>query len=203
MLFRSSENASHPVLTAVGAVMPTTYKATKYDSKTGRNIEQDKDLDVRLLLNHNTYEIDGKKHISLSDMDTMDMVDRIADLYSQGMNGTVDVEKDPWVFLIQANLQVAPIMLYLFKAGVPVREALYFIAQPLVREYVRNQKIIGGAYGLMTGKAAPDITMVKYKAAKQVIGENARPLIESKLIDPDGGFITDTVNVRYTTESNG
>ena len=212
----ANENSAHPVLTSVGAAMPVSYQAAVWDqgqqkyievtdlNREALNVPDNKLINykTRLKLNHNTVNLadrDGKvkPHISLSDIDTSDFVNRIADMYSHAMNGTVDVEKDPWVFLIQSNLQVAPVLFYLFKAGVPVEEAVYFVSNPMIREYVKQQKRIGATYapltgyGLEKGKEA----MLKYRAALNTIQSNAKYNIESKLLDKDNKFTTDVVTV--------
>jgi exodeoxyribonuclease-5 len=198
----ANDNSFHPVLTAAGAEMPATYKSTIFDDKKRKLVEQNVDLLMRLLLNHNTVKnAKGETVISLSDIDTKDLENKIADLYSQAMNGTVDVEKDPWIFLIQANVQVAPVLFYLFKAGVPIEEAVYFVSQPLVREYAKRQKIIGGAYAAITNQAPPETSMIRWRAAKDVLIKNAVFNIEKKVTNLDGtGFKTDvlkTVSERF------
>ena len=93
-----------------------------------------------ILLNHN--KIDG--HISLSH--TMDANTdpkkrhSIADVVSQMINGWVDVAKDAWIFNIQGNKEVTPVLMFMVQAGVPIEDAVYFVSNPLVREYVKEQR---------------------------------------------------------------
>ena len=124
-----------------------------------------------LWLNHNTTTVDGKEVISLSNRFDVDNTVKIADVFSQLINGWVDVEKDPWVFFIQGNYEVAPTLLYLLKTGVPVEEAIYFVSNPLVREYVKEQKIAKSTFAELLNKKPDSVNFVKTQAAGSVIGK--------------------------------
>jgi len=128
------ENTFNSVFNYVGAKMPKSYSVQIKDDKY--------ELDVNMFLKHN--EIDGA--ISLSGLYDANGENKISDIISQMINGWVDVEKDAWVFFIQGNYEVAPVLLNLVKAGVPVKEAIYFVSQPLVREYVKEQRILKSAF---------------------------------------------------------
>lgn len=124
-------NALHPVLNTLGAAMPKTYT---YKKQKGRK--------SRVLLPVNKTE-DGR--ISLSDITTVDG-DLISELYSQLMNGSVDVEKDAWIFFIQGNEEMIGLMAMLLKSGVPREHAIKFLSQPLVREYAKEQRLLKSSY---------------------------------------------------------
>jgi hypothetical protein len=124
-------NALHPVLNTLGAAMPKTYT---YKKQKGRQ--------SRVLLPVNKTE-DGR--ISLSDITTVDG-DLISELYSQLMNGSVDVEKDAWIFFIQGNEEMIGLMAMLLKSGVPREHAIKFLSQPLVREYAKEQRLLKSSY---------------------------------------------------------
>jgi hypothetical protein len=157
------ENALHPVLNSIGASLPATYQNPVFDEALQRNVDSKKTNKTRLLLPHN--KING--NISLSGTDTADGLDNIGDLFSQMMNGAVDVEKNPWIFFIQGNYEIAPMITFLLKAGVPKEHAIMFVSNPLVREYAKQQRIIKGAYAKMTGIIDENFpeTMSKYQAA--------------------------------------
>jgi predicted NAD-dependent protein-ADP-ribosyltransferase YbiA (DUF1768 family) len=124
-------NALHPVLNTLGAAMPKTYT---YKKQKGR--------ESRILLPHNKTK-DGR--ISLSDITTVDG-DLISELYSQLMNGSVDVEKNAWIFFIQGNEEMIGLMAMLFKSGVTREYAIKFLSQPLVREYAKEQRLLKSSY---------------------------------------------------------
>jgi len=176
------ENALHPVLNSIGASLPATYQNPVFDEALQRNIDGKQTNDTRLLLPHNKTT---EGNVSLSGTDTADGLDNIGDLFSQMMNGAVDVEKNPWIFFIQGNYEIAPMITFLLKAGVPKEHAIMFVSNPLVREYAKQQRIIKGAYAKMTGKIDENFpeTMSKYQAAVnalETVGVNGRRLVSSK-----------------------
>jgi hypothetical protein len=161
------ENALHPLYTALGAALPKTYYGSVKNKRT-KKYEDDKSIiyDMRLLLDHNKTE-DGR--ISLSGINSVDGQDKIADLFSHLMNGSVDVEKDAWIFFIQANKELIPMLLNLLKAGVPKRQAVYFISQPLVKEYANQQRLYASTYANLTGKETLPDENAKYNALQATL----------------------------------
>jgi hypothetical protein len=158
------ENSLHPIFNSIGASLPATYKNSVFDQKLGRYVDGNIDYDTRLLLPHNKTE-DGR--ISLSGTDSVDGMDNIGELFSQMMNGAVDVEKDAWIFFIQGNYEITPMITFLLKAGVPKEHAILFVSNPIVREYAKQQRLIKSAYSKLTGTIPEDFmsTMGKYQAA--------------------------------------
>ena len=158
------ENSLHPVMNSIGASLPKTYKNLNYSNSLGKNIEGTINYNVRLFLPHNKTE-DGR--VSLSGVNTADGLDNIGELYSQMMNGAVDVEKDPWIFFMQGNYEITPMITFLLKAGVPREHAIYFVSNPIVREYARQQRSLKSAYARVTGRIEENFpsTRIKYQAA--------------------------------------
>ena len=163
------ENALHPVMTSLGAALPKTYKHQIWDNdnKVYKELEN-VEYEMRLLLDHNKTK-DGR--ISLSGINSVDGKDKIADLFSHLMNGAVDVEKDAWIFFIQANKEIVPVLLSLLKAGVPKKEAVYFVSQPLVKEYARQQRSVKSAYAGITGNGVDSPSFIKYKALQNTLAQ--------------------------------
>ena len=169
------ENALHPVFNQIGMSLPKTYKNQIFDKKTNKYIDdtskikgKEKEPNLyRLLLPHN--KIDGG--ISLSGIDSVDGQDNIADIFSQMMNGAVDAEKNPWIFFMQGNYETIPMITFLIKAGVPREHAIYFVSNPLVRAYAKEQQKIKSAYSkiykVVDEKHKDAFT--KFKAAENVI----------------------------------
>jgi len=93
------ENTFNVLLNSIGAYMPNSYAAKDYIKN------------VNLHLRHNTIDVKGEKRISLSNQYDVDNVNKVADIYSQAMNGWVDVEKDAWIFFIQGNYEVSNIII--------------------------------------------------------------------------------------------
>ncbi len=160
------KNALHPVYTSLGAKMPLKYKE-QIKTGVGTNVAEGSiEYDMRLLLNHNKTP---EGNISLSGLYSADGLDKISDLYSQMMNGLVDVEKDAWIFFIQGNIETIPILTYLLKAGVPKEEAILFVSQPLMRDYAKQKKLLNSTYGSITGISPESAFFVNYQAAQTVL----------------------------------
>lgn len=151
------ENTFNVIMNSLGAYMPDEYTLKKELRKSN------------MRLRNNKMTVDGKEVISMSDLYDVDGINKIGDVISQMMNGWVDVEKDAWIFFIQGNYEVAPTLLYLVKAGVPVKEAIYFVSNPLVREYVDEQRLAKSTFADVLNKKPDSPGLVKYKAASEVI----------------------------------
>ena len=193
----ANENAFSPLFNSIGAKMPLTYKDAYYDQTTNKwmDIEGGKNFKTRLLLLHNKFKTG---EISLSDINSFDSINKIADVFSQGMNGWVDVEKDEWIFYIQGNLEISPVMLYLLKAGVPVRDAIMFVSNPLIREYAEKQRMYKGTYAQLMGVAPDKPQYAQYQASKTVIEPAIRAYINREVnkikISPE---TDDSVIIKY------
>ena len=74
--------------------------------------------------------------ISLSDLRDAEGKHSISDVINQLINGWVDIAAEAWVFDIQADKELAPMLLFLAQAGVPVKDAVYFISNPIIKKYV-------------------------------------------------------------------
>jgi hypothetical protein len=162
------ENSLHPVMNSIGLSLPKTYKNLEFDQDLNRNKEGTTDFEMRLFLPHNKTE-DGR--ISLSGVDTVDGLDNIGEMFSQMMNGAVDVEKNPWIFFIQGNYEMIPMITFLLKAGVPRKQAIYFVSNPIVREYAKEQRKLKSAYAKITGTVEENFgkSFVKYTAATNAL----------------------------------
>ena len=154
------ENTFNVVFNSLGAVMPAVYKHS--DEEINR---------VSFLgLRHNKTMKDGQEVISISNQYDVDGNNKVADVINQLMNGWVDVEKDAWVFFVQGNYEVAPILLYLLKAGVSFKEAVYFVSQPLVRDYVKQKRLAASTFAEPLRKD-PGFQGANFKAASNVIAK--------------------------------
>jgi len=153
------ENTFNIIMNTLGAYMPDEYIISKVPRKSN------------MRLRHNTMTRNDKEVISMSDLYDVEGTNKISDVISQMMNGWVDVEKDAWIFFIQGNYEVAPTLLYLVKAGVPVKEAIYFVSNPLVREYVDEQRLAKSTFADVLNKKPKSPGLAKYKAASEVIGK--------------------------------
>jgi hypothetical protein len=161
------ENTFNILFNSLGAKMPQYYMQKFFDGTTELR-------ESRMFLKHNIMKVkdeNGKDqdHISLSHKFDADNINKISDIYSQAINGWVDVEKDAWIFFIQGNYEVAPVLLYLIKAGVPAKEAIFFVSQPLVLEYVKEQRLAKSTFSDTIGKKPAQPQFAKAQASKEVI----------------------------------
>jgi hypothetical protein len=101
----------------------------KYYQAVRKNFRRQK-----IFLPHNT--IDG--NISLSHSTSKGSNQSISGVINQMINGWVDVARGAWIFNVQGNKEVAPTLLFMIQAGVPVDTAVYFVSNPLVKEYVNQ-----------------------------------------------------------------
>lgn len=97
---------------------------------------------VTVMLPHNTVSIDEQTFISISAIkDTIGKY--ISDKISSYINGYVDVAKDAFIVELGASINVARIYMFLEKIGVPTRDVIMFMNQPIIRDYLRILSIKG------------------------------------------------------------
>lgn len=107
--------------------------------RIAKAVPQDKKFlgDGDILLNHNEVEVGGKKFPSISNiLDTVGQY--ISDKISAYMNGFVDISKDTFIVELGATPQLAGTFLFLERIGVPTKTVVYFMNQPIVREYLKD-----------------------------------------------------------------
>jgi hypothetical protein len=151
------------ILNRVGAYLNQTYTFldNKGKKKTAKN---------RILLKHNKSD----KKISLSDLKSEDAAHYISDVISQLMNGWVDIEKDAWVFDMNAIYELSPVLLYMLQAGVNVETAAYFLSQPMIRDYISTYRVLTGMYSKSldtTEDSGKGAGFLKYKAKNYIINK--------------------------------
>jgi hypothetical protein len=94
-----------------------------------------KDGTITMVLPHNTIDVNGVKHISLSGR--LDQDGKfISDKLSMYANAFVDVANDPYIFKIIYNERLVSTFLFLERAGVPMETVAMFMNQPIIREYM-------------------------------------------------------------------
>lgn len=128
------DNAYNGLFNQVGLYLNDEFEHVRYDKKTKTNVSQIRKN--RLLLDHNKM---NNGNISLSNIFNTEGT-KISDLINQLINGWVDVAKDPWIAYVMGTPEASPSLLYLVQAGVPFKQAVYFLANPLVREYFDTLK---------------------------------------------------------------
>jgi len=138
---------------AVANTFNTLFARTGLIMSSDRIITYKKDgtpvyADQNLYLPHNS--IDG--NISLSSAYSTDLSNRVADIINQMINGAVDVAKDAWIFDIQGNKEVIPSLLFLIQAGVPIDQAVYFVSQPIIKDFLGKQRLLKSKFAVPIGQ---------------------------------------------------
>ena len=169
------------------AFVPVT---TKLYLKTNKIMTMENGVEKEVISLSNLYSKDGNE---------------ISEIISQLMNGYVDAEKDAWIAYIQGNKEVTPIILFLLETGVPFEDIVYFVSNPLIREYVQNVKT---RKGLLAGlkidgndpknakKEAKKDMWKKLKAAKSVKSSTVLDMVQiANALDTKYG------NTEFSTET--
>lgn len=176
------ENTYNTIFNRIGAYMMNNYT---FKDKKGPQERR-----VKLLLDHHNFtytDQEGKQQtgISLSNLYDVNNENKVSDVISQIMNGLVDIEKDAWIANLQGNNELMPILLFLLKSGVPIKEAAWFVSQPLVLDYVDQQRIAKSTFADPLGKVPRDNdgriqrTWFRYAAKKAILTRLAdHPLFE-------------------------
>lgn len=141
-----------------------------------------------ILLPHNSIMVNGEKSISLSHIMDKNNTNVISDVISQLINGWVDIAKDAWIFNIQGNKEVAPTLLFMIQAGVPFEHAVYFISNPLIREYVKQQRRAKSTFAKLLGTAPSNKNFFRTKAQEVIFRDpknNFEIRNKNKLYDSD------------------
>lgn len=125
-------NAMNAVFDSVGVETLPQYEL--YDGDFRR---------ATLLFKHNKTADGG---ISLSNRFDNLNENNIADVLSQLINGWVDVEKDDWISYIQGNKEIAPVMLFMVRAGVPIKDIIKFVTQPIVKQYAEEKRLAKNSF---------------------------------------------------------
>jgi hypothetical protein len=130
----------------------------------------------RILMPHNQMSTPEGQAISLSHLYSKDNKTRISTIISQMMNGWVDVAKDSWIFDIQGNPELSPSLLFLVQAGVPLEQAVYFMSQPIIRDYVEKQRLIRSTFAQAMGESAENPSYYRIYAREKILS----PLVKDK-----------------------
>lgn len=121
-------------------------------------------------------------------------------LLNNFLNAYVDIEADPFIIDINAGLDMAPTIMFMVRAGVPIRTALYFANQPIVMDMMdafrsQQRNMIAAANDIKTSQK--DIIQGVYKkyAGKDGLAPSETDLISQvtleKYLDPDTQNMSD------------
>jgi hypothetical protein len=164
------DNTYNVIFNTAGAYMEPTYLVKKEKiGKDGKKVVTETKFSQELYLPHNTLLTTAGEAISLSDIYDADGINKVSDVISQLINGWVDIAKDPWIFDIQGNNMVAPSLLFMVQAGVPIKQAAYFASQPIIREYIKEVKKAKSAYAGPLGIELSNPNYFRTEARKKLL----------------------------------
>ena len=130
--------------------------------------------------NFNTLSVKGRMVTTLS-MIKNQAGDFISDLISQFIDGYVDIAKGPWIIQLGATPNVTSTFLFLIKAGVPVKSVVYFMNQPIIRDYLRSLENSGYTWVFNDTQVNALLADNKYKVADDIVRSITSLPIESRL----------------------
>ena len=180
------DNTYNVIFNTAGAYMEPFYIVTKETKgKDGKKKTTETKFSQELYLAHNTLLTTAGQAISLSDIYDADGVNKVSDVISQLINGWVDIAKDPWIFDIQGNNMVAPSLLFMVQAGVPIKQAAYFASQPIIRQYINEVKKAKSAYAGPLGIELANPNYFRTEARKKLLTQF--PQMEQFVEETDQG----------------
>jgi hypothetical protein len=156
--------------------------------------------------NVNTIEVDGEMMVSLSGIrskttDPKKQGDYISDILGQFIDGYVDISKGPWIMDLGATPEVAGTYMFLAKAGVPIDTVVYFMNQPIIRQYLKSLDVQGKSW--LFNKVAAKNMIAEYGGDIAEIDEipsNASLKESIKKGGPTGNVQEDSMQVALLVE---
>ena len=126
------------ILAVANTFFSQLQRAGAYMSKVFRkDLNNPKTRKINHRLSHNKT---ANGNISLSSiMDALGL-NRISDVFSQLINGAVDVAKKDWIFFINGIKEIIPNIAYLNMTGTPVLENIAFHTQPIINDFIETLK---------------------------------------------------------------
>jgi hypothetical protein len=161
----ANQNKQSPIMKSIGAKLPKTF-STEYWDKQSQSVKETNMVFLPFTVRFKTNMLGD--NISLSGNYSQDG-ERIADIYDHMMNGLLDIEKDAWVFFLQTNSEMVNTLNTLIEMGISKRDNIWFISQPISREYVKLQKRLKSTFrAAVTGEVVTD-SQAKRQAAETLI----------------------------------
>jgi len=94
----------------------------------------------------NSVFVNGEKRSTLSMIKDANNDLYISDVNGIIIDGSVDISKDDWLMQMGATPQTIATYLFLIKEGVPVKDVVYFMSQPIIRDYLTKLESKGYSY---------------------------------------------------------
>lgn len=147
---------------------------------------------------HNRINIGGKSFPTLS-MVYNQAGQRITNLIAQFIDGYVDISKGPWIMQLGATKNVAGTFLFLIKIGVPIHDVVYFMNQPIIRDYLID--IENSGYSWLYIDTIMDKVAKKYELKNKVSDRDFKAAMDRFMI-PDTTTLQNSVGKNAEDMSN-
>lgn len=159
------------ILAVANTFFSQLQRAGAYMNKNFRkDLNNPKTRPINHRLNHNKT---SAGNISLSSiMDSLG-INRISEVFSQLMNGAVDVAKKDWIFYVNGIKELIPTMAYLNMTGTPVLENIAFLTQPIINDFIETLKNYKSPIVKYTNRNA--YNLAKVHAIYETIQKYAKP----------------------------
>lgn len=164
------DNKQGPLHNSIGSKLPASYKGQLWNDELNRYVDLDSiNYLMRVFFPTNKMNVNGVEHISMSNESTVDGMNSISILKSMLLNGFLDVEKKPWAYYIGGNEVTTPLLLDLMSMGVPYKNAILLVVNPMVREYVKQLNLIRSKFAPLIGTAVDSPSFNYYEAALRTL----------------------------------
>ena len=129
--------------------------------------------------NYNTINIPGKGEVITLSGTTENSDDEvkklISDINGQAIDGFVDISNGPWIMQMGANPNVVATFQFLNTIGVPMKDVVYFMNQPIIRDYLKMIEVKGYSW-LFIDDFVSDIKYSEKYSISETL--NRKPLTE-------------------------
>lgn len=167
----AKKNKVHTLFKSVGAIMPSSYKATIWNDETKKYDElEGTDYKVVMPIKHQTTTNGaGKTVVSLSNENNVDG-EKIGDVLSHGLQGILDRANNPFPHKLKIIKEAINTINRLIEAGASVPEVFAFINNPTIVNYLNYQIYLGGSTSKLLSDSVPS-HQVKAAAARYTIND--------------------------------
>ena len=125
------------------------------------------DANTKPMLKHQMVTVDGESYISLSSIKDTNG-EYISDKLSGFITSFVDVAKDPYILKIIASENVVGTFMFLVRTGVPLRDAVMFMSQPIIKEHL--EMLDNNNIKSVFGKKSIEATLSKFPTSELAEG---------------------------------
>jgi len=129
--------------------------------------------------NYNTINIPGKGEVitlsGTTENSDEEVKKLISDINGQAIDGFVDISNGPWIMQMGANPNVVATFQFLNTIGVPMKDVVYFMNQPIIRDYLKMIEVKGYSW-LFIDDFVSDIKYSEKYSIPETL--NRKPLTE-------------------------